>query len=62
MTYKMKVDQGKCIGCGTCEALCPEFELKDGKARPKKFKTEKLTCEKEAQNSCPVEAISIEEI
>ncbi len=49
----------KCIGCGTCEALCSKtFELKDGKAHVKK-QPDKITCEKDAESACPVQAISI---
>jgi ferredoxin len=57
---KITVDQGKCIGCGACAATCPEaFELKDGKAHPKKANVDKLTCEKAAESGCPVGAISV---
>ena len=59
---KIKVDAGKCIGCGSCAAVCPEgFEIKSGKAHAKKSKVEKITCEKKAADSCPVEAIEISE-
>lgn len=53
----VKVDREKCIGCGTCAAICPEgFELDDeGKA---KVKNSKAKCIDEAISSCPVEAIS----
>lgn len=60
MPYKIKVDKDKCIGCGACESICPEiFEIKDSKSSPKKPVTEKLTCEKEAEEVCPVKAISV---
>ena len=56
---KIKVDKKKCIGCGSCAAICPQsFELKDAKAYVKK-QPAKITCEKEAADSCPVEAISV---
>jgi ferredoxin len=51
------VDQNTCIGCGTCAALCPQsFKMKsDGKA----LETGKnAPCAKEAEESCPVDAIS----
>lgn len=55
---KIKIDTNKCIGCGSCAAICPaSFEMKDGKAHAKKTEVKKLTCEKEAAESCPVEAI-----
>ena len=57
---KIKVNRDVCIGCGSCVAICPSsFEMKDGKAREKKAQVTKITCEKEAAESCPVSAISI---
>jgi ferredoxin len=62
MQYKIEVNKDECIGCGACEAQCPEgFELKDGKARAKKEKVNELGCIKEAADVCPVNAIKIEE-
>jgi ferredoxin len=58
-----KVNQELCIGCGTCEAVCPAvFKVDaDGKAQvlPVDFaaNAEKI---KEAITSCPVQAISEE--
>ena len=60
MSHKIVVDQDKCIGCGACSATCPNsFVMKDGKAYSIKAKIEKLTCEEDAKNGCPVAAISI---
>jgi ferredoxin len=57
---KIKVNKELCIGCGACESICPEtFGLKDGKAYAKKSEVKKITCEKEASDSCPVSAINI---
>lgn len=56
---KIKVDKKKCIGCGNCANICNNFEMKFGKADVKKSSPEKITCEKKAANSCPVDAISI---
>ena len=62
MPYKIEVNKDECIGCGACEAQCPEgFELKDGKAKAKKDKVNDLGCIKEAAGVCPVNAIKIEE-
>lgn len=61
-----------CIGCGTCVALCPAFweMTDDGKARPAKgaknpetsnyeFEVEKVGCNKDASDACPVQIIKI---
>lgn len=57
---KIKVDQEKCIGCGSCVSICPaSFEMVEGKAREKRAEVKKLTCEKDAEESCPVQAISV---
>lgn len=61
---KATVDENLCIGCGICEAVCPDvFELVDGIA---KVKVDPVPAEaeadcREATESCPVEAISLEE-
>lgn len=61
MAFKISVDKGKCIGCAACTAVCPgSFVMKDGKSSPKKPKVDKLTCEKEAESGCPVQAIKVE--
>ena len=54
----IKIDKEKCIGCGSCAAVCSQvFELTDdGKAKVKAQK--KIPCVKEAIDICPVDAIS----
>lgn len=57
---KIKIDKKKCIGCGACAAVCPKvFEIKNGKARVKKSKTNEK-CIREAIENCPTRAISVE--
>lgn len=58
---KIKIDEAKCIGCGTCTALCDQcFEVTDGVSRVKSEDCE--SCDlKEVSESCPVGAIIIEE-
>jgi ferredoxin len=58
----VKVDAGKCIGCGFCASMCPDvFEMKDdGKAYvkdPKGCESGSCDCKQVAQN-CPVQAIT----
>ncbi len=63
---RVKVDKEKCIGCGLCVSLVPEvFEMgEDGKSNVKmpEVKDENLINEvKRAAESCPTQAIIIEE-
>lgn len=60
MPYKISVDHDACIGCGACAATCDNFKLVDGKSEPVKADVSELSCEKEASESCPVNAIKIE--
>lgn len=58
---EIEIDQKLCIGCGTCEAVCPKvFEVIDGHSQLKKNAKLKPNqdCIEEAIKSCPVDAIS----
>lgn len=62
----IKIDREKCIGCGSCVAVCPElFELggEDNKVQIKEKKQNEVginvQCAKEAVDICPVQAIEI---
>jgi ferredoxin len=61
---KIILDQNKCIGCNTCPLLDPEtFEMDTTiyKAKVKK-QPEKITDTiQNVINSCPVQAISVQE-
>lgn len=59
----IKIDKTKCIGCGTCPALCEEvFEMGDDwKAKIKDGANLNAPCIKDAKDACPVEAIEIED-
>ncbi len=60
MAFKITVDRKKCTGCAACTVVCPDnFEMKGDKSQPRKPRVEKLTCEKEAEAGCPVQAIKI---
>lgn len=67
---KVIQQRDKCIGCGTCVAVCPAFwqmgddgksVLKDAKdTGENKFvlEVEDAGCNKEAASSCPVQVIT----
>jgi len=68
---KIKLEREKCIGCGSCQAICPSyFELlEDGKSHIKgsteenhieTLETDKLECAESASEACPTQCISIE--
>lgn len=59
---KIVIDEEKCIGCGTCEAMCPDiFKLDQNTNKAKVLKpTEEKKCNvAEIARACPVEAIKI---
>lgn len=60
-----KVDKDTCIGCGACPSICPEvFKLEDdglATAYKNPVPHELEESAKEAAESCPTEAIHIEE-
>ncbi len=67
---KIILEHSKCIGCGSCEAVCPKYwKLEDsGKVKllgsEKKgdnfeLEVKKVECNKEAVESCPVQCIKI---
>lgn len=59
---KAFVDTDICIGCGQCEAVCPEvFKLNDGKSTviQKPVAPENEATADEAAKNCPVGAISL---
>jgi ferredoxin len=58
---KAKVNEEMCIGCGTCESLCPSvFKIENGKSKVISEKCGECNCE-EVISGCPVNAISTEE-
>ena len=57
---KPKVDKELCIGCGTCESLCPNvFKMEDGKSSVIAEDCGDCNCQ-EVIDSCPASAISME--
>lgn len=61
---KAFVDGNTCISCGLCEGICPEiFSLETGISIVKEedVPEEYVDATREACDSCPVDAISVEE-
>ena len=62
---KAFVDQDVCIGCGLCAEICPEvFAMNDQMTADVIVETVSAEAEdaaRDAADSCPVSAISIEE-
>lgn len=70
---KIIIERPKCIGCGSCVAVCPKFfelasdndglvDLKGGTQNGDNFELEvaDADCAKEAVEICPVQVIRIE--
>lgn len=62
--FKIEVDRDVCIGCGACEAQCPDnFKMgDDSKVKVKKSEVDELGCCKDAEEVCPVDAIKISKV
>ncbi|MFH1841429.1 MAG: ferredoxin [Candidatus Nealsonbacteria bacterium] len=69
---KIILDRSCCIGCGSCQAVCPKrWKLaEDGKAEllggtkiegGEKFEleTDDVGCTKDAADSCPIQCINV---
>lgn len=64
-------EREKCIGCGSCAALCPKFweMADDGKSNLKnatkstggnyELEVKEIGCNQEAADSCPVQIIQV---
>jgi ferredoxin len=67
---KIKLEREKCIGCGSCKALCPKyFDLaEDGKSHIvgankqdiEELEVDKIECAETASEACPAQCIHIE--
>jgi len=69
---KIILEREKCIGCGSCVALCPKyFQIaddgksflknanKNSKTGNEELEIERTECSQEAADSCPVQVIHI---
>ena len=70
---KIVQEREKCIGCGTCAAICPKYweMADDGKStllgsevnpetKNHEKEVEETECNKEAAESCPVQIIHLQ--
>lgn len=59
---KITIEREKCIGCGSCQSVCPKYwkMAEDNKADYLgKEEVEDIECNQEAADSCPVQCIHI---
>lgn len=66
----IKLEREKCIGCGSCSAVCPKFfeMTDDGKSHLigtekkdiEELEAPKIECAESALEACPVQCINIE--
>jgi ferredoxin len=64
MGKKVYIDEEECIGCGSCEEICPEvFKLNEDTDKAEVIKPEGGPEDliEEAMTTCPVECIHWEE-
>ncbi len=69
---KVIFEEEKCIGCGSCSALCPKFwemgtqgkaclkkAKKNSNTKKQELEIDKIDCNKEAADNCPAQCIHI---
>jgi len=64
VALKVYIDEDSCIGCGTCEGICPEvFRLNEEEGKSQVIKPEggPEGLIQEAIDSCPMQAIHWQE-
>lgn len=55
----IKVNNDLCIGCGTCEVLCPAVFKLNAEGKADVISPGETPCAKNAAESCPTQAIEI---
>lgn len=62
MSWLIEVDRRACIGSGMCAGTAPEhFELRDGCSHPLRSPVRPADEVRDAAESCPVEAITVQD-
>jgi ferredoxin len=66
----IKLERSKCIGCGSCTAMCPKFFKMEDDGRSsivgvkisemQELEINKIDCTEAAVDVCPVQCINIE--
>ena len=69
---KIILEREKCIGCGSCMAICPKYFIiaddgkssvigaqRDEKTNNDELETDKVDCAQGAADGCPVQCIHI---
>ncbi len=56
----IKVNEETCIGCGSCAALCPGVFQMNTEGKSEVISQDDVECAKNAVQSCPVQAITVE--
>lgn len=57
----ININKDLCIGCGACAAVCPaSFQLNQDEGKAEVISQEDKDCAKNAEQGCPVQAISVE--
>jgi len=67
---KIRLEIDKCIGCGSCSAVCPKYfemaengkaHLKDAaKSEVEELEVQKIECAETAVEMCPVQCIHVD--
>jgi len=55
----IKVNEELCIGCGTCEVLCPAVFKMNAEGKAEVLSQTDVECAKNAAESCPTQAIEV---
>ncbi|MFH1255202.1 MAG: ferredoxin [bacterium] len=53
----IKINKELCIGCGTCESLCPAVFKLNAEGKADIISQQEISCAKNAAESCPTQAI-----
>lgn len=55
----IKINKELCIGCDTCEVLCPAVFKLNAEGKADVISQDGIACAKNAAESCPTQAIEV---